>query len=92
MTRLRRSWRCAACGGTILRVGDLWHDGLFVHRGPAGVCATEFEPIEVVDNLPSVAEVMAAARVDMPQETLRERREERAALAEWPGPPYGDGL
>ena len=90
--RVRLSWRCAACGRTLLTTRDLWHDGYLTHRGPAGECTTALEPIEVETPAPTVREVMAAALVDMPQETVRERREERAARAEWPWPPYEDGL
>ena len=89
MRRVRLSWRCAA-GHTLLAVRDLWQSGQFTHPVVGGECVTPLEPVRVEIPAPTIPETMAAAVVDMPQETVRERREERAAWAEWP--PYEDGL
>ena len=91
MTRLRRSWRCQSCGATLLTIRDLWQGDLFTHPLPGGrTCVTTAEPERVETRAPSVAEIMAAALVHMPVPSARERREERAARAEWPD--YEDGL
>ena len=83
--RTRTSWRCGSCGAYLLTIRDLWQGDLFTHPLAGGRrCVTDLEPIEVETLAPSVAQVMAAALVDAPQETVRERREERAAWAEWP--------
>jgi len=90
MTRTRVSWRCAA-GHTLLAIRGLRQSGQFTHPLPGGrTCTTTAEPERVEIPVPRVAEVMSAALVHMPVPSARERREERAARAEWP--PYEGGL